>query len=116
MKLKLIVLLQILSLTLITSASGRMGETEQEAAARYGEPVSEGGEIVKPLLEEARELRYKFQDWRVRCVFIDGRTEVITYMKIEQPVSREALLLKSEVDPILEETAAYRIFTIPGPV
>lgn len=94
--------LMIVLVLLSSQAFGRMGETEQEAVARYGSPIPYDAENIKPLFSDLKELRFRFQDWRVRSVFMEGKTEVMTYMKIELPVSKEALLTKKEIDEILK--------------
>jgi len=86
---------------LSANAFGRMGETEQEAIARYGKPVPYDAENIKPLFSDLKELRFRFQDWRIRSIFMGDKTELMTYMKIELPASKDALLAQQEITEIL---------------
>jgi len=86
---------------LSVNAFGRMGETEQEAIARYGAPVPYDAENIKPLFSDLKELRFCFQSWRIRSIFMADKTELMTYMKIELPASKDALLTKEEIAEIL---------------
>ncbi len=64
-------------------AQARLGESEQQAKARYGEPV-EGllGPNDKPLIPGSNELAYNFEGWRIRAAFVNGVTHKIEYVKI----------------------------------
>jgi len=66
-----------------TPGWARLGETEAQSKARYGEPV-DGliGGTEQPLLAGAKELAYNFQGWRVRVAFVNGTAARIEYAKI----------------------------------
>jgi hypothetical protein len=58
-------------------AFGRLGESEQELAARYGPPVSRVAEIAAAQgrgVEFGTRLTFRQGDWTVECVMIDGRS------------------------------------------
>lgn len=83
------------------SALARLGETEAQSQARYGEPV-EGmiGGDEKPLLPGATERVYNFQGWRVRAAFVGGSTVRIQYVHIENSAPKK--LSEAETKTLLE--------------
>jgi hypothetical protein len=62
-------------------AHGRLGETREQAEARYGLAKSETTpEFMRPLLEGARELTFEYEGFRIRCALLkatDGREYVV---------------------------------------
>lgn len=97
-----------MALALPASVEARLGETEQQAKARYGEPV-EGLLMAtdKPLLPGSKELVYNFQGWRVRSAFVNGVTHRIEYAKI--PDGGAKPLTDAELEALLEaEKGAYK--------
>jgi len=62
-------------------AHGRLGETREQAEARYGLPKREmTPEFMRPLLEGARELTFEYEGFRIRCALLkatDGREYVV---------------------------------------
>jgi len=63
---------------------GRLGETEQELAARLGPPVSTAKEIIMVQgkgIEFGSELTFRQGDWAIECVIIDGRCAKEVYGK-----------------------------------
>lgn len=72
------------------SVLARLGETEAQSQARYGEPV-EGmiGADEKPLMPGAIERAYHFQGWRVRAAFAGGTAVRIQYVHIENNVPKK---------------------------
>ena len=83
------------------SALARLGETEAQSQARYGEPV-EGmvGADEKPLMPGAIERAYNFQGWRVRAAFAGGTTVRIQYVHIENNAPKK--LSEAETKTLLE--------------
>ena len=62
-------------------AVARLGETEAQSQARYGEPRPELiGADEKPLLEGAKELAYQFEDWRIRVAFLNNVAVRLQYI------------------------------------
>jgi hypothetical protein len=89
-------------LTFILSSSyARLGESEVQSKARYGEPNA--GLISandKPLIPGATELAYNFQGWRVRAAFVNGITHRIEYAKIPEGGQLKPLT-DAEVESVL---------------
>ena len=78
-----------MSLALIVSfarpASARLGETEAQARARYGEPTPQyASPSDKPLMPGAKEVIYYFQGWRVRSAFANNVTVRIEYAHVPE--------------------------------
>jgi len=74
----------LLALTLIsigTPAHARLGETREQAEARYGLPKSEKtARFQTPLIEGAREITFLYQGFRIRCALLpatDGREYIV---------------------------------------
>jgi hypothetical protein len=59
----------------------RLGDTREQAEARYGLPKSEKPQTIGgPLLEGARELTFHYEGFRIRCALLmakDGREYVV---------------------------------------
>ena len=98
-----------LFLSVSPSLQARLGETEPQAKARYGNPVE--GLLVatdKPLLPGSRELVYNFQGWRIRSAFVNGVTHRIEYAKIPEGGAAKPLT-DPELEALLEaEKGAYK--------
>ena len=63
----------------------RLGETEAQAQARYGEPAPQyAAPTDKPLLPGAKEVIYFFQGWRIRSAFVGGTTARIEYVHLPE--------------------------------
>ncbi len=71
----------VVMMPLVTMA--RLGETEGECSARYGES-SKAVEAL-PLLGGATTLQYKYQGWMIRAAFVDGVAVRILYHKLLAP-------------------------------
>jgi hypothetical protein len=99
MKLPCISALMLLGLA--AAASARLGETEAQSNARYGEP---NPELVKgdeaPLIAGAKELAYLFEGWRVRVALVGDRTHKIQYVKVEGGAPKQ--LKEEEIEALLE--------------
>jgi hypothetical protein len=80
----------------------RIGETEVQSQARYGEPREDlTAATDKPLLPGAVEKCYEYQGWRIRAAFAGGACQVIEYAHIpENGVPKE--ITENEVSAILE--------------
>ena len=91
-----------LLLPMLPSIHARLGETEQQASARYGDPA-EGlvGAGDKPLLQGSKELAYNYQGWRIRAAFVNGVTHRIEYAKIPEGGTPKQLT-DPEVEALLE--------------
>jgi hypothetical protein len=75
--------------SLLTTASvfARLGDTEDQAIARYGIPERVKSSGRTPLIENARELTFEYQGWRIRCALLlatDGKEYIVReeYTKI----------------------------------
>ena len=77
-----------LLLLLTSSAFARLGDTRDQADARYGLPKKPFAPGIQPtLLEGAKEYMYEFEGWRIRCAALlakDGKEYVVReeYQKI----------------------------------
>jgi hypothetical protein len=83
-----------------TPAFARLGETEAQSKARYGEEQPDLiGANDKPLLVGAKEAAYFFQGWRVRAAFVNGVTHKIEYAKLVDgtPTTLDATVLEAFV-------------------
>ena len=71
-----------------TNAFGRLGDTLDQAEARYGlEKQQKGPKFSGTLLEGSREVVFEFEGWRIRCALLqatDGNFYVVReeYTKI----------------------------------
>jgi hypothetical protein len=85
----------------IQSAQARLGETEAQSKARYGDPV-EGmvGGDEKPLMAGAVERLYNFEGWRIRAAIVGGTTVRIQYVHIENNAPKK--LSETEIKALLE--------------
>ena len=78
---------------LVVSAAGffpnallaRLGETEAQSQARYGEPTPQyASPTDKPLMPGAKEVIYFFQGWRIRAAFVTNATVRIEYVHVPE--------------------------------
>jgi hypothetical protein len=96
----------LLSAAIIIGLAGngyaRIGETETQSQARYGQAREDlTGAGDKPLLSGAVEKCYEYQGWRVRAAFAGGACQVIEYAHIpENGVPKQ--ISDAEVAAILE--------------
>ena len=66
-------------------AAARLGETEAQSQARYGEPTPQyASQTDKPLMAGAKEVIYFFQGWRVRAAFANNATVRIEYAHVPE--------------------------------
>jgi hypothetical protein len=76
------------ALVLGGSAMARLGDTREDAEARYGLPKVEGTPRgATPFMEGARELTFEHQGWKLRCALLqatDGKNYIVReeYRKI----------------------------------
>ncbi|MEO8352403.1 MAG: hypothetical protein ABI680_11775 [Chthoniobacteraceae bacterium] len=90
-----------LGLALAHAAQARLGETEAQSKARYGEPNPDlTGSNDKPLLPGATEHAFLFQDWRVRAAFVNGTAVRIEYVHVPDGMPKK--LTAAEIETILE--------------
>jgi hypothetical protein len=83
-------------------AQARLGETEAQSQARYGQPDTNLiGANEAPLLEGTKELAYSYQGWRVRAAFVDGVAVRVEYAKIPDAGGLKKLT-DAEVQAVLE--------------
>jgi hypothetical protein len=69
-----------------SSAFARLGDTQDQAEARYGLPKKLFA-FERPLIEGARDLMFHYEGWKIRCALLkatDGREYVVRqeYRKI----------------------------------
>lgn len=75
-------------LLLTTTAFARLGDTREQAEARYGLPKKEKPPVgAQPLIDGARELTFEYEGWRIRCALLlakDGQEYIVReeYTKI----------------------------------
>jgi hypothetical protein len=84
----------IAAIALTTSATlfARIGETEQECAARYGEPI-------KKLPNDS--LLYQKADLNIFITFFNGKADAIAYRKI----AKDQQLSENEVEILLNDNS-----------
>jgi hypothetical protein len=84
----------IAAVTLTTSSTlfARIGETEQECTARYGEPVKKGSND---------SLLYQKSDLNIFITFFDGKADAIAYWKI----AKGEQLSENEVEILLNSNS-----------
>jgi hypothetical protein len=74
-------LLALAAISLGTPAHARLGETREQAEARYGLPKSEKRPSYQaPLIEGAREIVFLYQGFRIRCALLpatDGKEYIV---------------------------------------
>jgi hypothetical protein len=64
----------------VVAGHARLGESEADAAKRYGPPqTNETTLAMPPLLPGAVEHAYFYEGWLVRAAYLEGRTEKISY-------------------------------------
>ena len=66
------------------SLFGRLGETQQELIARFGQPVSTGNEITitqGKFITFGSKITFRQGDWSIDCVLIEGRCARVVYFK-----------------------------------
>jgi hypothetical protein len=75
------ILLPFVLLSMRSPVFARLGETRDQAEARYGLPKKEKfPRIGPPLVEGAKELTFHYQGFRIRCAFLpatDGNEYVV---------------------------------------
>jgi hypothetical protein len=82
---KLFLSLALTFATLSSSSFARLGETEGQSQARYGQPREDLlGPQDKPLLPGAIEKQYLYESFRVRAAFAEGKCVVIEYVHIPE--------------------------------
>lgn len=91
-----------------STAHARLGETEQQSQARYGEPTPQSiSPLDKPLMPGAKEVIYTYQGWRVRAAFVNNATVRIEYVHVPEGALPKPLT-DEEVKGILDaEKATY---------
>jgi hypothetical protein len=71
----------VIAVLAVQSADARLGDTRDQAEARYGLPKSERTpKGVAPLLEGAREVTFHHEGFQIRCAFLtatDGQEYVV---------------------------------------
>jgi hypothetical protein len=80
----------------------RLGETEGQSQARYGQAREDlSAPTDQPLLPGAVERCYAYQGWRVRAAFAGGACQVIEYAHIPEEGALKPIT-EAEVAAILE--------------
>ncbi len=70
---------------LAVPAEARLGESEAQSQARYGEPTPQyAAPTDKPLMGGAKEVIYFFQSWRVRVALVNNVTVRIEYVHVPE--------------------------------
>ncbi len=86
MNIRLLSALTLLAaLSLPRLAFARLGETEAQSQARYGEPTPQyGAPTDKALMPGAKEVIYFFEGWRIRAAFVNNATVRIEYVHVPE--------------------------------
>lgn len=90
------------SVAFTASAPARLGETREQCAVRYGQPVAE----VPALLEPATGAAYQKGEIRIRIEFLDGKAAFLSF-------SRRGLRTE-ERQTLLELNAGTLVWNPPG--
>jgi hypothetical protein len=73
------------AIAICASALARLGDTQDQAEARYGLPKKPLSPVIVPfLIEGAKELSFGYEGWKIRCALLpatDGK-EYVEYRKI----------------------------------
>ena len=78
----------LVSLLIVASAAGRIGETSLQFVDRYGPPkdtnLTKATDKMYPLIEGAIHHTYEYQGWKIRAAFLqlDGPAVRMDYQKI----------------------------------
>jgi hypothetical protein len=90
-------------LSLISApAHARLGETEAQSTARYGEEKPELiGASEKPLLEGAKQVAYLFEGWRIRVAFLNDAAVRLEYLHLPD-ASGPKKIADNEIETILD--------------
>jgi hypothetical protein len=89
-------------LSVIPSATARLGETEAQSQTRYGAPKPELiGASEQPLMVGAKEAAYESSGWRIRVAFVNGVAVRMEYAKIPD-ASGLKKLTDDEVQTVLQ--------------
>jgi len=81
----------LLACLIASPAFARLGDTQEQAADRYGIPKqTQPPKYGQPLLEGAKELTFEYKGWKIRCALLlatDGVSYVVReeYTKLLKP-------------------------------
>jgi len=81
---KTLIFLTITALLLPIAAQARLGDTESELVARFGQPVARSKALITTqgrTIELGPELSFRQDDWFIISDLIDGRCARISYSK-----------------------------------
>ena len=88
-------------------AIARLGETEAQSQARYGEPAPQySSPADKPLMPGAKEVIYFFQGWRVRAAFANNVTVRVEYVQVPEGGAAPKQIGEAEAKTILDAEKA----------
>lgn len=74
----------LITLTLTTVAFARLGETEAELIARFGQPKNRSKDMMGAqgrMWDVGPKYHFQQADWHIYCVLVDGRCVWIDYGK-----------------------------------
>ena len=113
-----LILLPIATLLLQGSALARLGETQDQAEARYGLPKSEKtSKFGRPLVDGAKELTFEYEGWRIRCALLlatDGKEYIVReeYRKLSNRKTATTPRIRDfELDAVLNAQAGVSPWT-----
>jgi hypothetical protein len=69
---------------LLTAGHARLGDTERELIARFGQPTFRSSDQIAAqgrMWELGPRFSFQQADWRISCVLVDGRCAAIEYGK-----------------------------------
>jgi hypothetical protein len=81
----------------------RLGETEQDNRARYGNSVKESSMLLT-ILKNAENKTYHFQGWKIRVGYLNGHAVRIAYSKLPKP-NETPQLREDEIEAVLNAEA-----------
>ena len=94
---------------LASPAVARLGETEAQSQARYGEPAPQySSPADKALMPGAKEVIYFFQGWRIRAAFVNNATVRVEYVHVPEGGIAPKQISDADAKTILDaEKATY---------
>ncbi|MBM9514964.1 hypothetical protein [Desulfogranum marinum] len=94
------IVLSVLVLCLLpVAAYSRLGESLEGNSTRYGQPVNNPTDSIRPLLSNAENRTYRYQGWQVRIGYLNGHAVRLVYSKIP----------RSGVSPVIKDDELYAV-------
>lgn len=87
-------------------AMARLGETEAQSQARYGEPAPQfASPVDRPIMSGSKEVIYHFGGWRIRVAFVNNVALRLEYVHLPEG-STPKPISEAELKTILDAEKA----------